>query len=180
VQQRQEKANQFNKVYAKVGAARQEADHIAAWMNDRYYWGDVLAELRRVLIRAENETQKKLSAQKPGVQAGIWIEQMSVVMPTAGGGGASTPNPGETQSATNAPGQTGQEAVITLVCRAVSLSSVDPSANSDIAYALQNELQASPYFDPKATQLSGEIKADDVSGTFTFGISVALKNPLNL
>jgi type IV pilus assembly protein PilM len=180
VQQRQEKANQFNKVYAKVGAARQEADHIAAWMNERYYWGDVLAELRRVLIRAENETQKKLSAQKPGVQAGIWIEQMSVVMPTAGGGGASTPNPGETQSATNAPGQTGQEAVITLVCRAVSLSSVDPSANSDIAYALQNELQASPYFDPKATQLSGEIKADDVSGTFTFGISVALKNPLNL
>jgi type IV pilus assembly protein PilM len=180
VQQRQEKANQFNKVYAKVGAARQEADHIAAWMNDRYYWGDVLAELRRVLIRAENETQKKLSAQKPGVQAGIWIEQMSVVTPAAGGGGASTPNPGETQSATNAPGQTGQEAVITLVCRAVSLSSVDPSANSDIAYALQNELQASPYFDPKATQLSGEIKADDVSGTFTFGISVALKNPLNL
>jgi type IV pilus assembly protein PilM len=180
VQQRQEKANQFNKVYAKVGAARQEADHIAAWMNDRYYWGDVLAELRRVLIRAENETQKKLSAQKPGVQAGIWIEQMSVVTPAAGGGGASTPNPGETQSATNAPGQTGQEAVITLVCRAVSLSSVDPSANSDIAYALQNELQASPYFDPKATQLSGEIKADDASGTFTFGISVALKNPLNL
>jgi hypothetical protein len=45
---------------------------------------------------------------------------------------------------------------------------------------LQNELQASPYFDPKATQLSGEIKADDASGTFTFGISVALKNPLNL
>jgi hypothetical protein len=57
---------------------------------------------------------------------------------------------------------------------------VDPSANSDIAYTLQNELQASPYFDPKTTQLSGEIRADDVSGTFTFGISVALKKPLNL
>ncbi len=180
VQQRQEKANQFKKVYAKRDAALQEANRVATWMNDRYYWGDVLAELRRVLIRAENETQKKLSAQKPGVQAGIWIEQMSVVTPAAGGGGASTPNPGETQSATNAPGQTAQEAVITLVCRAVSLSSVDPSANSDIAYALQNELQASPYFDPKATQLSGEIKADDASGTFTFGISVALKNPLDL
>jgi len=180
VQQRQEKADQFHKVYAKVGAARQEANNITTWINDRYYWGDVLAELRRVFIRAENETQKKLSAQKPGVQAGIWIEQMSVLTPTAGGGGASTASPGEAQSATTASGQTGQEVVITLVCRAVSLSSVDPSANSDIAYALQNELQASPYFDPKATQLSGDIKANDVSGTFTFGISIALKKPLNL
>jgi type IV pilus assembly protein PilM len=183
VQHRQEKANQFKKVYAKRDAALQESDRIATWMNDRYYWGDVLAELRRVLIRAENETQKKLTAQKPGVQAGIWIEQMSVATPAAGGGSAPTPNPGdtqETQSATNAPAQTNQEAVITLVCRAVSLSSVDPSANSDIAYTLQNELQASPYFDPKTTQLSGEIRADDVSGTFTFGISVALKKPLNL
>ena len=50
-------------------------------MNDRYYWGDVLAELRRVLIRAENDTQKELSAQKPGVQAGIWIEQMITAPP---------------------------------------------------------------------------------------------------
>jgi type IV pilus assembly protein PilM len=180
VQQRQEKANQFKKVYANRDATLQEANHIATWMNDRYYWGDVLVELRRVLIRAENETQKKLSTQKPGVQAGIWIEQMSIMTPAAGGGSASTPNPEETQSATNAPGQTGQEVVITLVCRAMSLSSVDPSANSDIAYALQNELQASPYFDPKTTQLTGEIKADDASGTFTFGVLVALKNPLNL
>ena len=45
-------------------------------MKDRYYWGDVLAELRRVLIRAENDVQKKMSAQRAGVQAGIWIEQL--------------------------------------------------------------------------------------------------------
>jgi type IV pilus assembly protein PilM len=190
VQQRQEKADQFNEVYAKRGAVLQEANQIAIWMNDRYYWGDVLAELRRVLIRAENETQKKLSAQKPGVQAGIWIEQMSIMTPAAGGGDASTSNPetmqsqqrGAMQPSTATLSQPGQMGVVTLamVCRAVSLSDVDPSANSDIAYALQNELQASPYFDPKTAQLSGEIRADDASGTFTFGISVALKKPLNL
>jgi type IV pilus assembly protein PilM len=190
VQQRQDESNTFDQVHKKREAAQRDAGQIATWMNDRYYWGDVLAELRRVLIRTENETQKKLSAQKPGVQAGIWIEQMSLT-PTAGGEGASTSNPGETQSrhrgamqssAAATPGQPNQTGVITLtlVCRAVSLSSVDPSANSDIAYTLQNELQASPYFDPKTTQLSGEIKADDASGTFTFGISVALKKPLNL
>jgi type IV pilus assembly protein PilM len=189
VNQRQEKANTFEQVYKKREATQRDANQIVALMNDRYYWGDVLAELRRVLIRAENETQKKLSAQKPGVQAGIWIEQMSLLTPTTGGAGASTFNSGTMQSqrrnaaqfqAAAASAQTNQTGVITLVCRAVSLSSVDPSANSDIAYALQNELQASPYFDPKTTQLSGEIKADDASGTFTFGISVALKKPLNL
>ena len=76
--------------------------------------------------------------------------------------------------------QTNQTGVITLVCRAVSLSDVDPSANTTIAYTLEDELKASPYFDSKSTQLSGQITPDDVSGTFTFGVTVALKNPLNL
>jgi hypothetical protein len=69
---------------------------------------------------------------------------------------------------------------MTLICRAVSLSKVDPAANSSIAYVLENELQASPYFDPKATGLTGQINGEDASGTFTFGISAVLKNPLNL
>ena len=86
-----------------------------------------------------------------------------------------SPNPSP-----DASGQTNQTGVVTLVCRAVSLSGVDPSANTTIAYALEDELKASPYFDPKATQLSGQITADDASGTFTFGVTVALKNPLNL
>ena len=53
---------------------------------------------------------------------------------------------------------------MTLICRAVSLSKVDPAANSSIAYTLENELQASPYFDPKATQLTGQINAEDAFG----------------
>jgi hypothetical protein len=76
--------------------------------------------------------------------------------------------------------QTNQTGAMTLICRAVSLSKVDPAANSSIAYTLENELQASPYFDPKATQLTGQINTEDASGTFTFGISAVLKNPLNL
>src|SRR5215831_4142420 len=62
VQQLQMKADQFNKVYGEVNNARQQADQISAWMIDRYYWSDALAELRRVLIRAENDVQKKMSA----------------------------------------------------------------------------------------------------------------------
>jgi hypothetical protein len=115
------------------------------------------------------------------VQAGIWIEQMNTMSmaansTTASGYGAPQmggQNPSDQSSQTNQPG------AITLICRAVSLSNIDPSANSEIAYAVENELRNSSYFDPKATQLTGQISTDDSSGTFTFGVSVALKNPLN-
>ncbi|MGH7990559.1 MAG: pilus assembly protein PilM, partial [Limisphaerales bacterium] len=189
VQRLTEKSDQFNSVYRRLQATQKDANQIAALMQDRYYWGDVLVELRRTLILAENDVQKKLSAERPGVQAGIWIEQMTT-MPTANNnapaynyGGPrnygqppmANPNyPPDTSSQTN------QIGAVTLVCRAVSLSSVDPSANTTIAYALEDKLRSISYFDPKATQLSGQITPDDASGTFTFGVTVVLKNPLNL
>ncbi|HEV2437938.1 MAG TPA: type IV pilus assembly protein PilM [Verrucomicrobiae bacterium] len=202
IQRMQEKADRFNKIYGEVKATKQEADQVAAWMNDRYYWGNVLADMRQVLIRAENNVQKKLSVERPGVQAGIWIEQLTSMAST---GPATTPGmtfpggpgmvynnapayvsppgpggPGGPGMANTQPPQTNQVGTVTLMCRAVSLSSVDPAANSDIAYKVESELQASPYFDPKATQLVGQINPEDASGTFTFGITAVLKNPLNL
>ena len=65
---------------------------------------------------------------------------------------------------------------ITLVCRAVSLKlTVDPSANNkDIAYAVRDQIAASPMVNPdaNATQLVGEISPDDANGTFTFTVNV--------
>jgi len=57
---------------------------------------------------------------------------------------------------------------------------VDPSANTAIAFEVQSQLQNSPLFDPKGTLLSPTITTDDSTGTFTFGITVALQNPLKL
>jgi type IV pilus assembly protein PilM len=198
VQQRQAKQIEFDQIYGARNTARQQADQIATWMDDRYYWGNVLTELRRVLIRAENDVQAKLSKDRPGVQAGIWIEQMTTMASAGAANNAVGPGPAlaappryqipgypsgqETpQNVVNpAEPQTNQVGTITLVCRAVSLAKVDPAANSDIAYTLENELQASPYFDPKTTQLTGQINPEDAAGTFTFGITAVLKNPLNL
>src|SRR5215469_10304655 len=58
---------------------QKQAEQIAAWMQNRYFWGDVLVRTRAALIRAENGVEKKLSATKPDVQAGIWIEQMTTM-----------------------------------------------------------------------------------------------------
>lgn len=76
------------------------------------------------------------------------------------------------------PGQATNN-VITFICRAVNLTSVDASANSEIAFAVESEIKASPLIDPKATQLVGQILPDEATGTFTFTVNVTPLNPLN-
>jgi len=184
VQQIQGKNDQFDRAYKRLGATKKEAEQIAEWMEERYYWGDVLKELRFALIRSENAIKKKLSAQKPDVEAGIWIEQMTTMAnlqnPAPGGG----PNPAlsqrSPQAGTSPDAAPNQTSTVTLICRAVNLSNVDPSANSEIAYAVENELKAIPFFKPEATQLIGQITPDEANGTFTFGITVTLQKPLTL
>jgi type IV pilus assembly protein PilM len=165
------KSQRFNKVSSTLEAAQSERDQITSWMEARYYWADVLTQLRGVLIRSEENIKKKLSAQKPNVEAGIWIEQMTTLPALQGTVAAATDaaNPNPNQAAT-----------INLVCRAVNLSAIDAQATSEIAYAVESELKACPIFDPKTTQLTGQTTSDDSNGTFTFGVTVMLQNPLKL
>ena len=62
----------------------------------------------------------------------------------------------------------------------MSLQSVAPDANPTIYYTLENELKASPVFDPKGTGLVGSVTPDDATGTFAFPVTVLLKQPLKL
>ena len=189
----QAKSDSFKKVYSRLQATQTEANQITTWMEQRYYWGDVLAQLRDVLIRSEDDIKKKLSEKKPGVEAGIWIEQMTTLpdLQSAGGDGAASSmpafnprmrgfNPEVERPNPDAVAPANQGTPINLICRAVNLSSIDPSANSEIAYAVETQLKACPIFDPKTTQLTGQIILDDASGTFTFGITIMLQNPLKL
>jgi hypothetical protein len=191
-----EKSDRFKQAYSKLQTTKNNAAQITAWMEDRYYWGDTLEELRSALIRSEDDIKKKLSAQKPGVEAGIWIEQLSTdsslaaasggttYAPPMGapGGGHAGRMPAAVAPAADASGtaEAAPGSVISLVCRAVDLTSVDPSANSEIAYAVENQLKSSTnYFKPEGTALTGQI-TPDVNGTFTFGVTVTLLNPLKL
>ena len=160
------------------------------------------------LIRSELDIKKKLSAQKPGTEAGIWIEQLTSsttlgsssaaapvgVMPGMGLPGMMRGEPGMMPGMRGMPvaappptpdpaaggaAATASTNAITIVCRAVSLTSVDSSANTSIAYAVENEIKASPLVDPKATQLSANISEADANGTFTFTVNVVPLNPLN-
>ncbi|HTQ51103.1 MAG TPA: pilus assembly protein PilM, partial [Candidatus Acidoferrales bacterium] len=206
----QAKSDSFTKVYGKLQSSQKEADQITVWIEDRYYWKDVLQEMRAALIRSEDGIRKKLSAQRPGVEAGVWIESITTapglggqiamqasgeqspaagpiyVRQSAGSPYASPPGGGPPPQLTPDQPPPGSDAsgntnAITLICRAVNLTAVDPSAQSEIAFEVEREFKsATNYFDPKITQLTGQMTTDDANGTFTFGLTVGLVKPLEL
>ncbi len=78
-------------------------------------------------------------------------------------------------------GEINELAVVTLTFRAMNLTSVDPSANTEIAGEVLKELRASEMFDPEETKISNNLVVDETTGlTFTFGISLKIKRPLKL
>jgi hypothetical protein len=86
-------------------------------------------------------------------------------------GGVEPAIPADGSATTNAVG------TIKLSFRGVSLKQIS-SANSKIAYAVHAELVASPLIDAAGTQLDPSIAEDEATGTFSFGITLALKKPL--
>jgi type IV pilus assembly protein PilM len=198
IEQPRHRKELFDKATKELKNTKAEAGQYASWMDGRYHWADVLAELHRVLIQVEAETGNKLRT-----PTGVWIEQFistqdledaSTVMmdPTTIPPGVGPPhgvfaptpmNPDGTPATAPAAAAAGTNEVgkITIVCRGVDVANISgvPSANQDIAYALERALKESPLFDKDETQLAGDNNPDP-NGTFTFGVKLKLKRPLNL
>ncbi|HYG21589.1 MAG TPA: type IV pilus assembly protein PilM [Verrucomicrobiae bacterium] len=77
LQPMQMKEAQFNQAYGDLQATTNELQQLGNWMTGRYYWADLLTEVRRVLIKSEQLSQQKLRA-----DTGIWIEQMLTTVPS--------------------------------------------------------------------------------------------------
>jgi type IV pilus assembly protein PilM len=151
---------------------KQDLDQLTALVQDKFYWVDLLGELRRIFL----ETERKFRQQK-GMEAGVWIEKFNAGKPPAGfeattteeeekprmfwdermarryglkmmPGMQSSAGPTEgggedaTKSAKAAP-STNQIDQINLTCRGVNLNSFSPTANTELAFTLERELKAS-------------------------------------
>jgi len=175
----QDKSDRFNNAYQSFQSTKAESDQITTWLAARYYWGDVLTELRRVMIQSEGDMKQKLSAQKPNVETGIWIEQLTTL---ANSGANNLPSPAFDNTAPATTAASDVATNMTLVCRAVDLTKVtgDASAGNETAFDVENQLKSSTLFDPKTTQLTGQMTPDETTGTFTFGVTIVLQNPLKL
>ena len=92
LEDQQRKSEQFKKAYGDLKKTQQEVDKIVAYLSDRYYWPDVLTELKSELARAEETTRIKLRT-----DTGIWIEKLfapSEAELSLIGGGAGGTGPG--------------------------------------------------------------------------------------
>ena len=193
----------------KLAKLKQETGQLTEWTEQRFFWADVLTELRRVLMQAE-----AVRKQDMGVENGVWIESFTSTTPglTAAPAaaeeeapsqnylyynrlmmeryglikpGTALPSEGEPGAATakpTTPASTNEIAVITLKCQGLNLKKYDPSANDKLAFAVQEELRASPLCDKEGTKLSGDIEQVDATNsvTFSFGVTLKLKHPMKL
>ena len=237
VQPLQTREQQFKRAYGELKRLQEDAAQITSWMEQRYYWADLMMELRRVLMTVEENTKRRL-----GVDAGVWVErfitanlaarQPSLLEDSAEGDTAAAPAqqtttgwnpeiaeyyrrrygiampgapaaptvpvdpeapptpaepetpfpgvPGIDETAAAGTQNTNEIATVTLHCRAVDLSRVSPSANTELAIAVLQELQRSPLVSADGTQFEGAIQPDEQTGTYTFGINLKLKRPMRI
>jgi hypothetical protein len=213
-----EKEAELQVEHDKLKKLNRESAQLTEWMEQRFFWPDVLAELRRLLMQAEANRKQAMA----GVENGVWIESFTSqtpgltaapeqeqeqqqgtfssqqqfyyklmmeryhilppgaapqAQPTEGGETTATATP----AAAKTPASTNEIAVITVKCRGLNLKKFSPTANNDLAYAVEKELQESPLFDRKETKLSGDIESvDETAVTFSFGVTLKLKHPMKL
>jgi hypothetical protein len=201
----------------KLKKLNRESDQLSEWMQQRFFWPDVLTELRRLLIQAEANRKQVMA----GIENGVWIESFTSqtpgltaapeqeaqqeqvnssaqqafyyklmmeryhVLPPGMAPGATPPSEGDSTAtapaAKTTPASTNEIAVINIKCRGLNLKKFSPTANNDLAYAVEKELQESPLFDRKETKLSGDIESvDETAVTFSFGVTLKFKHPMKL
>jgi type IV pilus assembly protein PilM len=71
------KENAFKKAYGDMQKSKQDAGQYATWLEDRYYWGDVLTELHHTMQVVEGETGTSLHT-----PTGVWIEKLVSAPPS--------------------------------------------------------------------------------------------------
>jgi cell division ATPase FtsA len=209
-----QKESELQVEHDKLKKLNRESDQLTEWMDQRFFWPDVLTELRRLLMQAEANRKQAMA----GVENGVWIESFSSQTPGLTAApeqeaqqepvnnsaqqafyyklmmeryhvvppGASPPTEGGEATATptatkTTPASTNEISVVTIKCRGLNLKKFSPTANNDLAYAVEKELQESPLFDRKETKLSGDIESvDETAITFSFGVTLKFKHPMKL
>jgi type IV pilus assembly protein PilM len=202
---------------AQEGALRKTKEEIEAftgWLRQRFYWPELLTEMRSILISVEKERTRG------GQDVGIWIERFATNAPGStlattqaseegdsrsylfkmdpklleryglirpGMLRPSAEQPAESTEGAPAEGgegtttkSTNQVGIVYVTFRAVDLTrGGNPAANGDLIFAVENAVQGSSLLDKEGTKLHGDkSNVDDATSTFTFGMTLKLKQPI--
>jgi len=188
---------------------KSQADQMVVLAQDRFYWIKLLTELRSVLMKAEEATKASFQTPDnsgKNTDVGVWVVKFTPVVPGEGslsgasapssggnpmGGGRgfrmpglpglrNNPAPAPVAPVAPSPGQGNVISIVNLLCRGVNRLDLSPSANSDLAYSVLQNLTNSPYFTGKSAFGPSGIQTDEGSNTFSFSLTVELAKPFKL
>jgi type IV pilus assembly protein PilM len=178
---------------ARAGAreAKSAADTYADLTAYRYYYAEILQELRRSLIAAEQVQKSKIEAaclargERKKVAVGVWVETFEPALPEGAGYAVATENSLDPKAFMSPamqrryhlddeeilrrrresnPGVT----TINCVCKAVNLRPLGPSANDDLVYELERQLKEGGFFSADPTNGVEVVQVDppepDIAG----------------
>jgi hypothetical protein len=177
--------SQLDKSRRELELIKNEADRLTGLVEGRSYWQEVIAELHRVLRQTEVNAKQRLSNEVgANTDVGVWIESFipSTALRSADGVSRLEEVAPKRVDEYGDPLPEEERVNVTTVqciCRSVDLSRYKTTANTEIAYALQNEFKSSPLFAAEGVEL-GEIKEVDDSLTFTFKLTLRLNRALTL
>ena len=201
-------SQQLDSVISERNRVKGDADQMMEIAGHRFYWIELLTELRSVFAKAE--ASAKASFRTPenngtNTDVGVWVVTFSPVFPSGspfgGGGGDFSASPGlgaggggnprrwgrgggggmaSLGGASGVAAPEGNEiATLSLVCRGVNREDLSPSANANLAYIVLQTLTNSPYFTAKS-ELGQDLSVDDPPTTFHFSLTVQLQHPFKL
>jgi type IV pilus assembly protein PilM len=206
----QDLENQLKPEESALSAQMSKVETFATLMDQRFLWGDLLQVIRKSLVDAEVDAQRRFS-----LDAGLWIESLMPDSPGIDLTGAQTFDDWDDEEEQSPmmdiemmkrygllpmgntdddddyydddeeASEEDDESIIsklTLSCRGVNRRAINPNANNNLAFTLLSKLQSQTnYFNSGETKLTGELApVGDEEGTFNFEISLKLKQPISL
>ncbi|MCL5097763.1 MAG: pilus assembly protein PilM [Candidatus Omnitrophica bacterium] len=65
----------------KINKLTEQKNQLTTWLQDRWYWLDLMTELRKALITSETRMEMTLRQQGKDAKAGLWIQSMKPDVP---------------------------------------------------------------------------------------------------
>jgi type IV pilus assembly protein PilM len=70
----------FDTAYSNLNKTKADLSQYVDWLDQRFFWPDVLSQMRNILIDAQNG----IKADPAGGETAIWIEKMTTMTPSSG------------------------------------------------------------------------------------------------
>jgi type IV pilus assembly protein PilM len=177
---------------------KEQLDQLTTWSQERFFWADMLKDLRTSLMETERRIQTDIKE-----PVGVWIEKFAPITPELDASLPSADQSSDTpnrsfmmdarmrerygrfmqapapEAAAGPPAATNEINTIRVSCRAVNLQKFQADANSKLALTFVDRVKTlTNYFNPNEMVLGNIALPEPSAVTFTFDVTLKLKTPI--